>query len=37
MNEELEAKLKEYKRWAVGSGKYAFSTVERRERRRIRI
>ena len=32
-SEGLETKLKEYKRWAVGSGKYAFSTVERRERR----
>ena len=29
----LEMKLQEYLQWAVGSGKYAFSTVERRQRR----
>ncbi len=33
MSEDLDIKLQDYKRWAVGSGKYAFSTVERRERR----
>ena len=30
---EFESKLQEYRLWAVGSGKYAFSTVERRVRR----
>ncbi len=32
-DDRLEMKLQEYLQWAVGSGKYAFSTVERRQRR----
>jgi len=33
VSEDLEMKLQEYLQWAMGSGKYAFSTVERRQRR----